>query len=176
VSAADAARAPDKQTLDARALADVMTANHRTRNPRSLAIAPASTTEPRAATAPATAEPRAASPATEPRAATATAVRPGDAVVSRSELDTALADFAALTAGVRASFSTEGVVVAGVGDGTIFQRAGLRAGDVVTAVDGVRLRSLDDAANLYARASTARTMTAQIVRAGKPATLHVVIQ
>ncbi|HMG23807.1 MAG TPA: PDZ domain-containing protein [Kofleriaceae bacterium] len=103
-------------------------------------------------------------------------MRPGDAVVSRSELDTALADFAALTAGVRASFSTEGVVVAGVGDGTIFQRAGLRAGDVVTAVDGVRLRSLDDAANLYARASTARAITAQIVRAGKPATLHVVIQ
>jgi S1-C subfamily serine protease len=77
---------------------------------------------------------------------------------------------------MRASFSSTGVVIDGVGDGTIFQRAGLRSGDVITAVDGVRLRSLDDAANLYARAATAKAINAQIVRAGRPATLHVVIQ
>jgi S1-C subfamily serine protease len=77
---------------------------------------------------------------------------------------------------VRGSFSANGVAIDAVGDGTIFQRAGLRAGDVVTSVDGVRLRTLDDAANLYARASSARAITAQVVRAGKPITLHVVIQ
>jgi S1-C subfamily serine protease len=97
-------------------------------------------------------------------------------VVSRGELDGALADFAGLAGGVRASFSANGVAVQDVRDGTIFQRAGLRAGDVITSVDGVRLRSLDDAANLYARASTARVFTAQIVRGGKPMTLRVVIQ
>jgi hypothetical protein len=156
VRAPDAARAPDKQTADARALADLLTADSPTRSPRALAEPPAPThgAQVRPAVPPA----------------------PGDAIaISRSDLDSALADFARLTAGVRGSFSATGVVIDSVGDGTIFQRAGLRAGDVVTSVDGVRLRTLDDAANLYARASTARAITAQVVRAGKPVTLHVVI-
>lgn len=101
---------------------------------------------------------------------------PTDAVLSRGEVATALADFARLSAAVRASFTADGVLVSEVSDGTIFARAGLRAGDVVTAVDGARLRTLDDAANLYVRASTAKAMTAQVVRAGKPITLHVAIQ
>jgi S1-C subfamily serine protease len=156
--AADAARAPDKQTADARALADILTADHPSRGPRGPVELPAPTRG---------AEVRTTAPSGSP---------PGDAIaISRSDLDSALADFARLTAGVRGSFSANGVAIDSVGDGTIFQRAGLRAGDVVTSVDGVRLRTLDDAANLYARASTARAMTAQIVRAGKPITLHVVI-
>jgi len=77
---------------------------------------------------------------------------------------------------VHGSFTADGLLVSEVNDGTIFARAGLRAGDVVTSVDGARLRSLDDAANLYARASTAKAITAQIIRAGKPITLHVTIQ
>jgi S1-C subfamily serine protease len=100
----------------------------------------------------------------------------GAATITRGELDSALADFAALTAAVRASFSPTGVVVESVGDGTIFQRAGLRAGDVIATVDGVKLRSLDDAANLYARAATAKAITAQVVRSGKPVTLRVAIR
>jgi S1-C subfamily serine protease len=111
------------------------------------------------------------------RPAAPPASAPGDAIaIPRSDLDSALADFARLTAGVRGSFSATGVVIDSVGDGTIFQRAGLRAGDVVTSVDGVRLRTLDDAANLYARASTARAFTAQIIRDGRAMTLHVAIQ
>lgn len=101
---------------------------------------------------------------------------PSSMTISRDELDRVLADFAALTAALRGRFSADGVVVARVGDGTIFQRAGLRAGDVIAAVDGIKLRSLDDAANLYARASTAKAVTAQIVRSGKPMTLHLRIQ
>lgn len=100
----------------------------------------------------------------------------GGSTISRAELDRALADFAALTAAVRASFSAAGVVVDSVGAGTIFQRAGLRAGDVIASVDGIQLRSLDDAANLYARAATAKLITAQVVRAGKPVTLRMTIR
>jgi S1-C subfamily serine protease len=96
--------------------------------------------------------------------------------LSRSDVDRALADFARLTAAVHGSFSAAGLAVDQVAGGTIFHRAGLRSGDVVTAVDGARLRSLDDAANLYARASTARVITAQIIRNGRPMTLHVAIQ
>ena len=104
------------------------------------------------------------------------AANPGATVLSRAEVDTALADFAQLTAAARGKFSPAGVVLDEVTDGSIFQRAGLQAGDVITAVDGVRLRSLDDAANLYARASTARALTAQVIRAGAAVTLHVAIE
>jgi S1-C subfamily serine protease len=187
VRAADAARAPDKRTLDALALADVMTSDRGTRSPRPAqmpGIAPsgsARSAPPTGVEAPVVARPtseaqaRSAAPPARPAAAGET--RPADAaVVSRADLEGALADFTALAAGVRASFSASGVAVQEVRAGTIFQRAGLRPGDVISSVDGVRLRSIDDAANLYARASTARAFTAQIVRAGKPLTLRVVIQ
>jgi serine protease Do len=96
--------------------------------------------------------------------------------VSRGEVDGALAEFSRLTAAIRGSFSAAGVVVEQVAEGSLFQRAGLRAGDVVAAVDGIALRSLDDAANLYARASSARTITATVLRGGKSVTLRVAIQ
>lgn len=146
-------------------MADVMTADHRTRSPRAAGAATETT---------------AAAPAAEARAATAATAAPaapGETIaISRSELASALADFAALTAAVHGSFSASGATIVSVADGSIFRRIGLRAGDVITSVDGVRLRSLDDAANLYARASTAAAVTAQIVRGGKPVALRVVIQ
>ncbi|HEX7842541.1 MAG TPA: PDZ domain-containing protein [Kofleriaceae bacterium] len=160
--AANAVRAPDRQALDARALADVMTSDGRTRGPRPPAAGPQA--------ADSQAHP-------VPAAPVASDTRTGDAmVISRGDLDRALADFAGLTSALRGSFSASGVTVESVGEGTIFQRAGLRAGDVITSVDGARLRSLDDAANLYVRASTAQAMTAQVLRGGKPVTLRVVIQ
>jgi S1-C subfamily serine protease len=97
-------------------------------------------------------------------------------VLSRREVDGALADFSGLATAIRGGFSANGLRVDDVNASSLFYRAGLRAGDVVTAIDGARLRTLDDAANLYARAATAKTITAQLVRGGKPVTLHVVIQ
>jgi type II secretory pathway component PulC len=162
------AAAADKRTLDARALADIMTADSRGRGARK----PAS-----AALDHATAGPRPASTAQPASEIRTTGAAAADAIaLSRSDVDGALADFARLSAAVRGSFSASGLAVDQVADGTIFQRAGLRSGDVVTAVDGARLRSLDDAANLYARASTATAITAQIIRDGKPMTLHVAIR
>jgi len=149
---------------------------------------PAATAPPATASPAATAPPASASAATTPTAdvrvaSAATAAAPAapdaaaaPATISRVELDRALANFAALTAAVRARFSAAGVVVDSVGDGTIFQRAGLRAGDVIASVDGAPLRSLDDAANVYARAATAKAITAQVMRGGKPVTLRVAIR
>jgi general secretion pathway protein C len=139
-----------------------------TESPRSPRRAPAATAGPAA-------EPAApaAAPASEARTA---AVPPGTIALSRAEVDSALADFGKLTLAMHGRFTAAGVAIDGVGDGTIFARAGLRAGDVIAAVDGTPLRSLDDAANLYARASSARAMTAQILRNGAPLTLRVAIQ
>ena len=169
VRAADAVRMPDKQTVDARALADVMSADSRTRTPTTLAPA---TRAPATATSDSRTATASANASTGPSAGPPS----GPIVLARGEVDGALADFARLATALRGSFSASGLTIDAMSEGTIFQRAGLRAGDVVTAVDGAPLRSLDDAANLYARASTARALTAQVVRGGKPMTIYVTIQ
>jgi membrane-associated protease RseP (regulator of RpoE activity) len=187
----------NQQQLDALALADVMSGDRGTRSPRGPAptapaqLAPSAATPaaPAAAADPAIPSPR---PMSETRTSSQSgpsgpsapsgpsgrsAPAPAGAIVlSRAEVDRALADFSRLTAAIHGSFSDAGVAIDSVGEGTIFARAGLAAGDTITSIDGARLRSLDDAANLYARASTASSLTAQLVRGGKPVTLHVVIQ
>jgi hypothetical protein len=171
-----AARAADAPTAPGTASGSAPSVS----NPSSSAPSVSSPSAPSSASAsPATdARANAAAPtARDARSAPAPAAATGEAVLlSRGEVEAALADFARLTASIRGSFSASGVVVDGVGEGTLFQRAGLRAGDVIAAVDGTRLRSLDDAANVYARAAKATAMSAQIVRGGKPMTLHVAIR
>lgn len=172
----------DPTTLDARALAlsDVVADSRSPRGAQTAGVANAPTrpSEVRVTSAASGGgSPRSVSLRDEAAGGGGRAEDRGETIVlTRGDVGRALADFAALSAGIRASFSASGVTIDSVGDGTIFQRAGLRAGDVVTSVDGQRLRSLDDAANLYARASAIKALTVQIVRAGQPATLRVVIQ
>jgi len=164
---------PDKQTVEARAMADVMSSGSQPRGARTPAPAVSLPASPAADPHPAVP----AVPASDIRTGSAATAGAADTIMlPRGEVDRALADFAGLAAAVRGNFSASGLAVDAVGEATVFQRAGLRAGDVITAVDGARLRSLDDAANLYARASTASALTAQIVRGGKPMTLHVAIR
>ena len=155
--------AAGKQTDDALALADVMSGGASARSARGPGADPRPV------------DPR--PPAEAPQASEVRTAAPGDAIVlSRRDVDRALTDFAKLTGAIHASFSDTGVLVADVAGGSIFDRGGLKPGDTITSIDGTRLRSLDDAANLYARASTARSLTIQLVREGKPLTLRVAIQ
>ena len=96
-------------------------------------------------------------------------------VLSRSELNVALADFGKLTNVLRGGFTAQGARLDVVADGSVFAKAGLRSGDVVTAVDNQPLRSIDDAADLYVRASATRAANISVLRAGKPLTLRVLI-
>ncbi|MFN0253061.1 MAG: PDZ domain-containing protein [Kofleriaceae bacterium] len=96
-------------------------------------------------------------------------------VLSRSELNVALADFGKLATLLRGSFTAQGARLDVVAEGSVFAKAGLRSGDVVTAVDNVPLRSIDDAADLYVRASATRAANIQVLRAGKPLTFRVLI-
>ena len=167
----------DQQTDDARAMADLLAGGGPARNPRKPRIdsSPTAPTAPETpAASSATPEEPAPQPTSEVRASTGD---PTERVtLTRTELDAALADFAKLTLAMHGSFTGSGALIDGVSDGTIFQRIGLRAGDLITVVDGARLRTLDDAANVYARAASAKTITAQIVRNGKPVTLRVAIR
>jgi S1-C subfamily serine protease len=117
-----------------------------------------------------TGSPTAAAPVT-----TATSAG-GAAVLARADVAAALSNFAALSKAIQGAFTADGLRVDAVTAGSLFAKAGLVAGDVVTSVDGKPLRSLDDAADVYARASKARSMTAQVVRDGKPVALRVAIQ
>lgn len=96
--------------------------------------------------------------------------------LARKDVDAALADFGALASSISAAFTPGGLRLDAVTEGTIFTKAGLRTGDVIVSVDGKPLRSLDDAADLYARASTTKVATLAVLRAGKPLVLRVAIQ
>jgi membrane-associated protease RseP (regulator of RpoE activity) len=96
--------------------------------------------------------------------------------ISRSEVDTALADFGATAVTFDAAFVADGLRIDQIAKGTILGKLGLEKGDILTAVDNQPLHSLDDAANLYARAGTAKAATLHILRGGKPTTLKVTIR
>ncbi|HTL35162.1 MAG TPA: PDZ domain-containing protein [Kofleriaceae bacterium] len=117
-------------------------------------------------------------PASAPSAsssATGTA-GPTTATIKRSDIDLALGNFAATAATFKATFTAQGLRFDDVVTESLIARVGLQKGDVITTVDGQPLRSLDDAANLYARLPTARGSTIQVLRAGKPMTLRIAIQ
>jgi type II secretory pathway component PulC len=170
-------------------MADLLSGDSQTRAPRrpvtgSRAVAPsvAAAPPPAAPAAPVTPP---VTTATPPAAPVAQPVQPptpipgerADSItLAKTDVDSALADFAKLTLAVHGSFTGAGALIDGVSDGTIFQRAGLRAGDLITAIDGTQLRTLDDTANLYARAASVKAMTVQLVRNGKPIALHVTIR
>jgi len=97
-------------------------------------------------------------------------------VLPRGDVRAALGNFGTLAGSIHGAFTPTGVRVDSVASGSLFAKAGLRGGDVIASVDGVPLRSLDDAADLYARAASARNVSVAIVRGGKPVTLRVAIQ
>ena len=97
-------------------------------------------------------------------------------VIARAELDAALADFSKLASSARGAFTPTGVRIDHVLAGSLFAKVGIRAGDTIVSVDRLPVRSLDDAASVYARASTARNVTLQLVRGGKALSLRVTIR
>ncbi|CAN5921996.1 hypothetical protein BH11MYX3_BH11MYX3_30690 [soil metagenome] len=97
-------------------------------------------------------------------------------VLSRSELNVALGDFNKLSGMIRGTFTPNGARLDVVAASSVFAKAGLRPGDIVTAVDNKPLRSIDDAAELYVRASATRAANIQLLRGGQPMTVRVLIQ
>ncbi len=97
-------------------------------------------------------------------------------VIARADVNAALANFGALAGSIRGSFTPAGARLDAVSPDSILGKAGLRNGDVITAINNRPLRSLDDAANLYARAGSMKAATIQLQRAGKPITLRLAFQ
>jgi S1-C subfamily serine protease len=118
-----------------------------------------------------------ATPAASPSpTASASSSGPTTATIKRADIDAALGDFAGTASTFTAAFTPQGLRFDAVADGSLLAKVGLQKGDVLTTIDGQPLRSLDDAANLYARLPTAHGSTLQVQRAGKPITLRIAIQ
>jgi hypothetical protein len=100
----------------------------------------------------------------------------GATIIAKADVNAALGNFSALANAVRGSFSADGAHLDAVAPDSLFAKAGLRAGDTITAINNQPLRSLDDAATLYSRAGSMKSATIQLTRAGKPVSLHLAIQ
>ncbi len=138
-----------------------------TATPTATAPAPATTSPVRSVSA------KPGSASTIPGAALGTG---GPTVIARADVTAALANFGALAGSVHGAFVAEGARIDAVAPDSVFAKAGLKAGDTITSINHQPLRSLDDAANLYASAGRLRTATIQLARAGKPLTLQIRIQ
>jgi general secretion pathway protein C len=60
-----------------------------------------------------------------------------------------------------------GLSLAGVAPGSIFEQMGIRNGDVLQAVDGQPIQSVDDIVNLYQSLSSAGNIAIQVRRGGR---------
>jgi len=93
--------------------------------------------------------------------------------LDRGELDGALSDFHRLSQEIALEPASEGgFKVAALDRRSYFQRIGLRKGDVILEVAGIPLRSVDDAASIYAQVAASGKFAARLVRRGKPLTIE----
>jgi membrane-associated protease RseP (regulator of RpoE activity) len=95
-------------------------------------------------------------------------------VLAKADITAALANFSSL--GVRGSFTSDGARLDAIAPDSLLAKAGLKNGDVILSINNQALKSIDDAANLYARAGSMRAATVQIVRVGKPMSLRLSIR
>jgi len=106
----------------------------------------------------------------------------GDRIrISRDLLDHELADFSGLLTQARVLPSMLGGEPAGfriteIAPGSLYARAGLKNGDVIESVNGIRIQSPEEAMAAYQRLKNAPHIEVRILRRGRPQTLHYDIQ
>ena len=106
--------------------------------------------------------------ATSPRSGRRKRVR-----LKKAQFDAALSDFHRLSKEISLEpASPAGFKVVSLGRGSYFHRIGLRRGDIILEVAGTPLRSIDDAAAIYAQVASSKAFEARLLRRGKPLTLE----
>ena len=96
--------------------------------------------------------------------------------MKRAELEAALSDFARLGKDIGFTRLPRGVKLGKVTTGSYFWKLGLRDGDIVSAIDGKPLRTLDDAAAAYARLGSAQKLAVDVERGTARGTLRFVLK
>jgi general secretion pathway protein C len=159
--------------------------------PSSQGVAPAA--EPAATAEPATAEPATAEPATaEPDPGDPTrrqaaldagirAVGASSYELDRALLDQLLADPAEMARGVRIVPAVKdgratGFKLYAIRPASIYDRLGLKNGDLVTSINGVELDSAERALEVYSKLRAAGAVSVVVSRHGAPLTLNYSIK
>ena len=117
-----------------------------------------------------------AGPPAPPATPAVEAIRADALTLQRAELSAALADFDKLGRELGLARTGTGVKLARVPAGSYAHRMGFRAGDVVTAIDGAPIRSLDDAAGVYVRLGSAKKLAVEIDRGAAHGTLKFALK
>lgn len=127
---------------------------------------------PAAPAAPAAAPPPEPAPTPAPEPAPTRAVEEKRSL-TRAELDSELGDFDRLLATIDVKANDGGgFVLTRVAEGSWVYRMGLRSGDVVRAVAGEQVSTIEDAARVYARLRTLKKFTIELDRGGKRVLIH----
>lgn len=97
--------------------------------------------------------------------------------LSRTQVDSAMGNLAELAGQINIQPHTEdgitgGFVLNNIQPNSIFRRMGLRNGDILTAVDGQELNSVEDAYKLYEDLKSSDTAQVEINRKGRPTVIE----
>jgi len=120
-----------------------------------------------------------------PSALPASAARPTpierEMIVDRGMVSDAMGDIGELMKQVRIRPYFEegrpsGLSLTGIRPDSIFRKMGLRSGDVLQAVDGEEIRSVDDVVRLYEKIGSTNGVTLQIKRRGRVQDINFRIQ
>jgi type II secretion system protein C len=137
---------------------------------------------PLAAAAPAAPPLGRALPAVAPAPASAPEVGPATLSLPRAEMDRRLGVEMNRILGETAlrpladGDQIRGLVISRVAEGTLLTDAGLRAGDVLTEINGVAIDSLATLVGLYARLQSESHVQATVLRNGEPVSLSLTLR
>lgn len=101
--------------------------------------------------------------------------------VERSQIDNALKNINQLMRQIRVRPYFEdgkpsGILLSGIRNNSIFKEMGLKSGDVVKAVNGKEIKSVDDAMKFYQNLKSSSAVELQIERNGNPRSINYRIQ
>lgn len=111
-----------------------------------------------------------------PAAPAVEVIRADSLSLQRTALSAALSDFDKLARELGFARTATGVRLARVPASSYFHGLGFRAGDVVTAIDGAPIRTLDDAAGVYVRLGSAKKLAVEIDRGTAHGTLKFALK
>jgi general secretion pathway protein C len=97
-------------------------------------------------------------------------------ILSRTKIKKAVKNVNAILSQARIRSHSEGLKITRIKPNSIFRQMGLRSGDIITGVDGKRIRSVDDAFNLYRNLQSSSNVTLELKRSGRPITMNYTIR
>jgi len=96
--------------------------------------------------------------------------------IKRVQVENAVDNINKLMSQARIRPHSEGLYISHIKPGSIFRRLGLRNGDIITGVDGRRIKSIDDALSFYQNLRSASNVTLELKRRGRPRIINYTIR